>query len=401
MIPPGAIRSDLPDRPGAVDRPTPVIAYLFRALHDWSRKLARHGLQHIQASDPPGSVVDSPLPRTGIHRILICRPNHRLGNLLLLTPLLAELQHSYPGAQVDLVVGGQRSNALFQSFPNVGSVFRLPRHAFRQPLKFLRVLLAVRRERYDLAIDPDVRSRSSRLLLGRCRTTYRIGFSGIKSAQGLTHAMPIPVAQRHMGQLPVLLLRWAMSRRVGNPTDVPSLDLSLFEHERIWGRQRLAELLDRSADDPLPPVVALFTHATGAKRYEDAWWMQLFATLHARFPNHAFLEILPVHGHASLAGLVPAYYSSSPRRLASIIAAAQLFVTADCGVMHLACAASGPRVIGLFQRTDPAVYGPYGSGNRAISTLGHSAAELGADIARSGSAQFAGTDFGCHGTAAY
>jgi hypothetical protein len=146
-------------------------------------------------------------------------------------------------------------------------------------------------------------------------------------------------------------------------------------------------------------VVALFTHASGGKRYEDGWWRQLFGTLRSQFPDHAFLEILPVHGHASLAGLVPTYYSSSPRRLASIISAAQLFVTADCGVMHLACAACGPRVIGLFQRTDPAVYGPYGNGNRAVSTLGRSAADLAADIARSLSTQDPWTDRGCPGAA--
>jgi heptosyltransferase III len=42
-----------------------------------------------------------------------------------------------------------------------------------------------------------------------------------------------------------------------------------------------------------------------------------------------------------------------------------MFVTADCGVMHLASAAR-VRVLGLFKVTDAAMYAPYGNGSTAI-----------------------------------
>ena len=48
-----------------------------------------------------------PLPAEGIHRILICRVSHTLGNTLLLTPLLRELQKIYPGAEIDVVTRSQ------------------------------------------------------------------------------------------------------------------------------------------------------------------------------------------------------------------------------------------------------------------------------------------------------
>ena len=363
--------------------PVPAVVRRFD-IQAWRRKIASYALHRLHHGRAADSTAVTPIPRTGIHRILVCRPNHRLGNLLLLTPLLAELQRCYPGAQVDLVVGGARADALFRAFPNVGNVFRLPRHAFRQPLKFLQVQRAVRRERYDLAIDPDIGSLSSRVMVSRCRSTWRIGFSGANSAQALSHAMPIPLLHRHMGQLPVMLLRWAMAGSAETRTpEIPGLDLRLSEHERTWGRQRLAELLGVDADAALPGTVALFTHATGARRHEDVWWQQLLASLRSQFPGHAFLEILPAHGHASLVGMIPAWHSSSPRRVAAIIAATRLFLTVDCGVMHLACAARGPRVVGLFQSADPAIYGPYGSGNCAVSTLDQSAAELGSCVVRS------------------
>lgn len=37
-----------------------------------------------------------------INRILISRPNHRLGNLLLLTPLVQEVANTFPDSKIDL-----------------------------------------------------------------------------------------------------------------------------------------------------------------------------------------------------------------------------------------------------------------------------------------------------------
>ncbi len=341
------------------------------------RRVLRFGEQRLHRPRQPDPAISKPIPRSGIYRILLCRPNHRLGNLLLLTPLLAELQRSFPGTQVDLLVGGEQASSLFKAFPNVGNVFRLPRHALREPLRFIRVMRALRRERYDLAIDPDVQSLSSRLVVNRCRASYRIGFTGAKSARGLTRAMQTPAVERHMGQLPVLLLRWAVELPAGAiQYRVPALDLQLTAEEREWGRRRLGALLDQDKGGEEGPTVAIFTHATGAKRYADSWWQEMLASLRRQYPGSRFIEILPAHAQSSFAGAVPAYYSSAPRRMAAIIAATQLFLTADCGVMHLACAARGPAVVGLFSCTDPAVYGPYGGSNHAFSTAGLAPAEL-------------------------
>ena len=38
-----------------------------------------------------------------VKRILICRPNHRLGNLLLLSPLVQELESTLPNSEIDQV----------------------------------------------------------------------------------------------------------------------------------------------------------------------------------------------------------------------------------------------------------------------------------------------------------
>src|SRR5690606_40168455 len=49
-----------------------------------------------------------------VKHILVVRPNHRLGNLLMLTPLLQELEMVFPNAKVDIFAKGGISPTLFQ-----------------------------------------------------------------------------------------------------------------------------------------------------------------------------------------------------------------------------------------------------------------------------------------------
>jgi heptosyltransferase III len=332
------------------------------------RRLVIAGMKALSRPAPATLTQVDHLPPCGIYRVLICRPNHRLGNQLLLTPLIAELQARYPGAQVDLVVGGDQGAALFSRFPNVGRVFSLPRHAFRHPFRTFSVLRSIRHERYDLAIDPDLSSQSGRYLLHRCRSTWRVGFCGKKSRDGLSLAMPAPIVYRHVAKQPVGLLRWAIGEdAVTPPPSLPTLDIRLSEDERAWGRRRLAELLGIDADAGIA-TIAIFAHATRRKRYATEWWTHVLKGLHERYPGCEIIEILSAHGESSVVSGIPGYFSNSPRRMAAIISATQLFVSADCGVMHLACAARGPVVVGLFQSADPGRYAPYGGGNIALST---------------------------------
>ena len=39
-----------------------------------------------------------------VKRVLISRPNHRLGNLLLITPLVQEVQTLFPNATIDVFI---------------------------------------------------------------------------------------------------------------------------------------------------------------------------------------------------------------------------------------------------------------------------------------------------------
>ncbi len=303
-----------------------------------------------------------------------------MGNTLLLTPLIAELEKHYKGAEIDILCEGGIAREVFATFFSVKNVFCLPKRGFKHPLAFLRLLLGMRRTRYDLVIDPSIGSGFGRAVTRFLKGRFKIGFSDNAASPGLTHGAPASVAMRHMAKRPVNLVRYLSDYRGNDQTDIPPLDIRLSEEERALGRHAVSELLEPSPNAGTPLVVGIFANATGAKRYPGVWWDEFIRAFLERVPHAHVVEILPAHGQSMLGDAWPGYYSSDIRRMAAVMAATDLIVTADCGVMHLAVASRVPTA-GLFSVTDAAVYAPYGPGNLALSTPGVTASDAARHIA--------------------
>lgn len=318
---------------------------------------------------------NEPLSRKGIFRILVCRPNHRLGNTILLTPLIAELERHFKGAEIDVISEGTIAEEVLASFFSVRNVYCLPRRGFKHPVSFLRLLNRVRRTHYDLIIDPCLGSGFSRTITRLLNGTYKLGFSDAPVRSGLTHAAPKDVAMQHMAKRPVNLLRWVLHQDSVDEAGYPPLDIRLTDIELARGRHVIGELLSLSQQTSSPPVVGVFANATGAKRYPMEWWRQFIDTFKMLCPAASILELIPMHGHSMLGAEWPGYYSSDIRRMGAVMAGMDLMITADCGVMHLA-AASRVATVGMFCVTDASVYEPYGRGNGPLSTQGLSAREV-------------------------
>ena len=112
--------------------------------------------------------------------------------------------------------------------------------------------------------------------------------------------------------------------------------------------------------------MAIFPNATGSKRLPADWWSDFTNELIARTGEACVVELVSADGQSRLGGGYPTYYTSDPRKLAAFIEAAGTYISADCGVMHLA-AATAATTVGIFGPTDPARYAPYGRNNVAIA----------------------------------
>lgn len=319
------------------------------------------------------------LPRKGIHRIVVLRPNHRLGNTLLLTPLLSELERLYPGAEVDILTSGAAASDVFARRDCVRNLWILPNKVVRHPLASWRIIRRMQRQHYDMAIDPCVGSQSGRLFLSIAKAKHKLGFEQFGMDGGVTCNIPVPSQLSHMGQLPVYLLRRGCEEEFA-ASDCPGLDLRLTSEEQGKGRDRLHQLME-GQPAYAGPVIALFGDATGSKVFPQAWWVEMIQRLHQLRPDHRFIEIVPASGTSKFGNVYPVYYSTSIRRMAAVMAASDFVISADCGVMHLA-ASSGVPTVGIFSTTKPLQYGPYGGRNFAVSADSKTAATIAEDVNR-------------------
>ena len=111
---------------------------------------------------------------TEIRTVLICRPNHRLGNLLLLTPLLQEVISVFQNSKIDIVVKGTLSNQIFRSYYNIEKIIILPRKPFKELFKYIKTFFSVRSKTYDLVINSEGGSSSGKLLTYLSKSKFKI-----------------------------------------------------------------------------------------------------------------------------------------------------------------------------------------------------------------------------------
>lgn len=327
----------------------------------WRRKLVAHSFGRLFRRVGGGLCEPGGLPTYGIHRVLVCRPNHRLGNTVLLSPLIEEIEALYPGAEID-IVGSDAAASLYASRFQVHTVFTLPRRIARHLIFTAKLLSELRSASYDLAIDACHGSQSGRLVLALVKARFKLGFpESTVNPLSAWHDLAWPVHLAHRG---VFLLRTAYAGAT-NPI-YPPLDIGLSTQEKDQATAILARLCESASTTPRP-IVGIFTNATGAKRYSEAWWIQFLRTFQELCPHVQVVDLVAAHGCSHLGERFVPFYTQNLRRLAAMIAGMQGFISADCGVMHLA-AASGTPTLGLFCMTDPAKYAPYGGSDTAMVT---------------------------------
>jgi ADP-heptose:LPS heptosyltransferase len=353
-----------------------------KGIHGLRRKVVRWLLNLV--ADGSTVLSDQLLPRRGIYRILICRTSHSLGNTLLLTPLLSELELTYPGAEVDIVTQSPIAEELYRRFFSVRRVLVLPSRFPPHLPWVLRVVRELRKTHYDLVIDPDRRSKTGRVLLALSHARFRLGFAGIEKAGSLTHAVAVPEHVRHIAQLPVYLLRTALGSP--SPSAYPGPNVCLSQDERAKGADVLARLTGDSPAGRLMPVIGIFANATGSKRLDESWWKDFLDQLEIRAPGHRFVEFAPIQGASMLSLRYPTHYCSDLRKLSAVVASLALFISVDSGVMHLAWA-SGCATAGLFTGTDIAAWGPYGGTGFALDVRQLSPADVAERVVQFATAQ--------------
>lgn len=288
--------------------------------------------------------------KSEIKKVLICRPNGRLGNLLLITPLVQEVSEMFPNCKIDLFVKGTLAPIIFEKYDTVDKIIHLPKKPFKSLLAYSKVWISLKKTPYDLAINVDQNSSSGRLAVQFSNAKYK--FFGDSNEEETGHKSDF----EHIAKYPVYNFRNYLSK-LRLPTNsnkiIAPLELKLSASEIAEGRKILGELTNNDKK-----TICIFTYATGTKCLSEEWWEKFYSQLTSEYKDYNIIEILPVENVSQIGFKAPTFYSKDIREIGSVIANADLFIGADSGIMHLSSSVHTP-TIGLFSVSNLKKYEPY------------------------------------------
>ena len=326
------------------------------AINNARRRFMRSVTKNIGKSytDP---IVDSS-KNLDIKKVLIIRPNHRLGNQLLLTPIVQEVINTFPNCKIDLFVKGGVANPVFQNYTQINKIIQLPKKPFNHLIKYALAWVSIRSFTYDLVINGDKDSSSGRLLTQISNATFKV-FGDVHD--DVQKQYP---DYKHISKYPIYNLRRYLEQ-LGfkkNNSDLPVLNIKLDSDEILNGKKILDTITKNSKK-----IICIYTNATGDKCYSETWWNTFYTRLLKEYPDYNIIEMLPIENISKINFKAPNFYSKDIREMGAIIKNTCVFIAADNGVMHLASASLTPTV-GFFSVTDANIYAPYGNGSIALNT---------------------------------
>jgi len=293
-----------------------------------------------------------------IKSVLISRPNHRLGNLLLITPLVQEVSQTFPNCTIDIFVKGNVAPIVFENYKNIGQIIKLPKKHFKEISEYIKGWNALRKQEYDLAINVEQNSSSGRLSVKLVKSKYKL-FGGVDEANQSKYDNYDHIAKQPVYNLRDYLAQYGIKN---NENPAPSLLIKLSDAEKKAAKEVLDQLVPATKK-----TIGIFTFATGAKCYSVEWWAVFYERLLKEFPEYNILEVLPVENVSQIGFKAPSFYSKDIREITAFFSNTVIFIGADSGMMHLASAAQIP-TIGLFSVTNVDKYKPYNPGSIAIHT---------------------------------
>ncbi|MGP9466635.1 glycosyltransferase family 9 protein [Halomonas sp. TP35] len=318
-------------------RTNPQLKTLARRLE---KRLKRVLVAALQRMLPPPSpeTIDS---LEGVTRILIIRPNFRLGNALISTPVIDALRQRFPAARIDYLTTDKTLPLLAQQPVDYFHV--LSRTAILRPWQCLSLLRQLRAARYDLAVQVSSGSTTGLMVTRLINARYSMG-----RRRGALRSYHVEVEGRASHAYEDIVL---LTRPLGiacRPR--PTLLLTLAERQQALSQlQQLAVPMQANGNGA--PFIAVFVGGHQNKRWPLSFWLRLITDLETRSLAHVVFvgpeeaRLAPTLAqHMATATFGSLCYPRPLREFAAMLDNAQLLITPDSGPMHLAAALDVPSI---------------------------------------------------------
>lgn len=309
-----------------------------------------------------GRLFEALLPRSApvpledvrdVRRVLLVRPNFRIGNTLMTNAIIPALRARFPEARLEYLTG-DTTVALLDGMP-IDEIHPMSRSYVKRPWEFLALFRELRARSFDVAVEAGMGSFSGGLYAWLSGARWRIGIEG--------------PGERFMNVLfprPVCMHAYDDALEIGDALGMECADRPLY----VVGDGEAAaalEVLDSVglvADGRASFFVAVFVGGHLHKRWPNEKWVAFLRGLDAGGvpfvvclgPEEAQLEGLYRDAAGTHGKVLP------PQRLrtfAALLAQARVLVTPDSGPMHLGVAVETP-TIAFLTSEDSRFYEPRG-----------------------------------------
>lgn len=303
-----------------------------------AERTAKNKLLSVLSKGKPGRGEQTVAALRDIERIIVIRPNYRIGNAVLSTAIIDPLRLKYPGASIDFLAT-DKTAGLFRNLP-VGKVATLSRSAIFRPWRLVSLARSLRAGRYDLAVQLEDGSLTGLVISRLVGARYVIGkprgsacWYDVNIREDVDHAYDTASV---------------FSKALGVAC-LPRPQLVFGPEEEARAVSTLESLGVPAPQGNLAPYVALFVGGHADKVCPAEFWTELCRGLnHLCHPFVVFVgpeesAIAPVLEQAVAA--LPHGRICPPRSLrefAAMLGQASSIITPDSGPMHIAAALQVP-----------------------------------------------------------
>lgn len=326
------------------------------------KRLGLYGLARLSASPGPAPTEHD---LANVRRVLVVRPDERIGNAILIIPLLNAIKSRFQRTHLSLVMS-RRYWDLREFIPAVDEFIPFDKRRYaRNPLAFFGLLRRLRRRRFDLVFDASGDHSVSFTHLAITAFSagrFRIGHDRGDAKHSYEVAVPVAPNDHHETERHLDLLRAiAPGQYDPRPLLVAAGDSGRAAH--LWK--------ELGWQDDLHTVI-IHPGARGRKRWPAPNFAEVADCLSEK--NHQVGVVWGPGDRSAAEEMLsltfPAVRSigSLPfRDFVSIVRRADVFFSGDCGPMHLA-AATPPRrgVVTVFLIDRRSRFGPLGPRDIAL-----------------------------------
>jgi len=276
-----------------------------------------------------------------LQRVLVFRLDNKLGNAILLLPLIQSIKNSLPDIQIDVLYSANYAE-IFDNHPDINStIIYDQRYLIKNPFRYLSFVKKLRRNKYDVifsSTNSNSFSVSQALFAGLLKSDFTIGFDWKESAEIYSDVVK-GNTQIHYSQAQVDLWRYFNNN-------------AKFENPRIY-------FVPDEKEDTAYEKVLFWIGATGNKKLPKKLFEDILSFLDK---NNILFQLAAGPQDEHLLGNYPSVkkedviiLKGSLKESAKFFKQYQIIIMPDTGPMHLVIAQGIPTVQ-VFVNSDPVWY---------------------------------------------